>query len=41
MCFGTRGVVFCKSCDVERVEDVGGVLTMGGKDNGGDGGKKG
>ena len=26
MCFGMRGVVLCKSHDVEGVQDVGGVL---------------
>jgi len=41
VCFGTRGVVLCKSCDVARVEDAGGVLYMGGKVNGGVGRKKG
>jgi len=41
VCFETRGVVLCKSCDVKRVEDAGGVLYMGGKVNGGVGGKKG
>ena len=41
MCLGTRGVVLCKSLDVERVEDAGGVLNMGGKENAGVGGKKG
>jgi len=41
MCFGTRGVVLCKSHDVERVQDAGGVLNTGEKENGGVGGKKG
>jgi len=41
VCFGTRGVVLCKSHDVERVEHAGGVLNTGGKENGGKGGKKG
>ena len=34
------GVVSCNSVDVVRVEDAGGVLNQGGKDNGGEGGKK-
>jgi len=41
VCFGTRGVVLCKSRNVKRVEDAGVVLNMGGKENGGVGGKKG
>ena len=41
VCFRMRGVVLCKSCDVERVEDAGRVLNPGGKENGGVGGKKG
>ena len=41
MCCGMRGVVVCKSHDVEGVEDAGGVLNTGGKENGGLGGKKG
>jgi len=41
MCFGTRGVVWYKSHDVERVEHVGRMLYTGGKENGGVGGKKG
>ena len=40
MCFGTRGVVLCKSRDVKRVQDAGSVFDMGGKANGGEGGKK-
>jgi hypothetical protein len=36
-----KGVVLCKSRDVERVEDAGSVLNRGGKENGGEGGKKG
>jgi len=39
--FGTRGVVLCKSRDVEQFEDAGGVLNTGGKENGGEVGKKG
>jgi len=41
VCFGARGFVLCMSCDVESVEDAGGVLNMGGKENRGVGGKKG
>jgi len=41
VCSGTRGVVLCKSRDVEIVQDDGGVFNTGGKDNGGVGGKKG
>ena len=41
MCFGTRGVVLCKSRGVGRVEDAGSVLNTGGKENRGVGGKKG
>jgi hypothetical protein len=41
VCFGTRGVVLCKSCDVERVQDAGGVFHTEGKENGGEGWKKG
>jgi hypothetical protein len=36
-----KGIVLCKSRDVERVEDAGSVLNRGGKENGGEGGKKG
>jgi hypothetical protein len=35
------GIVLCKSRDVERVEDAGGVSSRGGKENGSEGGKKG
>jgi hypothetical protein len=35
VCFGTRGVVLCKSRDVELVQDAAGVFNTGGKDNGG------
>ena len=41
MCFGTGGIVQCKSRDFERVQDSGGVLNMGGKENGDQDGKKG
>jgi len=41
VCFETRGVVLYKSHDVQRVEDAGCVLNKGGKENGGEGGKKG
>jgi len=40
VCFGTRGIVLYKSRDVQSVEDAGGVLNTGGKENGGVGGKK-
>jgi len=33
--------VLCKSCHVERVEDAGSGLNLGGKENGGVGRKKG
>ena len=39
VCFGTRGVVLCKSCDVKIVQDAGSVFDTGRKDNGGVGGK--
>jgi len=35
------GVGLCKSQDFEIVQDAGGVFNMGGKENGGVGGKKG
>jgi len=41
VCFGTRGVVLCKSRVVQRVQDPGGVFDTGGKQNGGEGGKMG
>jgi len=41
VCFGTRGVVLCKSRDVEIVQDAGGVFYTGRKENGGVGGKTG
>jgi len=41
LCFGMRDVVLCKSGNVEIVQDAGGVLNTGGKENGGVGGKKG
>ena len=34
MRFGTRCVVLCKSCDVERVQDAGSVFVTGGGQNG-------
>jgi len=40
VCFGTRGVVLCKSRDVEIVQDAGSVFNMGRKENGCVGGKK-
>jgi len=39
--FGTRGIDLCKSRDVERVQNTCGVFNMGGKENGGVGGRKG
>jgi hypothetical protein len=39
--FGTRGVLLCKLCDVNMVQDAGGVFNMGGKENGGVRGKMG
>ena len=39
-CFGTSGMVLCKSRDVEIVQDAGGVFHMGRNENGGVGGKK-
>jgi len=41
VCFGTRGIVLCKSYDVEIVQNAAGVFNTGRKDNGGVGGKKG
>jgi hypothetical protein len=41
VCFGTRGMVWCKPHNVMRVEDAGGVVNVGGNENGGVGGKKG
>jgi len=41
VCFGTRGVVLCKSRIVERVQDPDGVFNRGGTLNGGEGGKMG
>ena len=41
MSFRMRDVVLCKSRVVERVQDPGGVFHMGGKQNGGEGGKMG
>jgi len=41
VCFGTRGVVLYKSRDVVIVQDAGGVFNTEGKENGGEGGKKG
>jgi len=38
--FGARGVVLCKSRDIEIVQDAGGVFNMGRKENGGVGVKK-
>jgi hypothetical protein len=39
--FGRRGVDLTTTPYVERVKNVGGVVNMTGKENGGDGGKKG
>jgi hypothetical protein len=41
VCFGTRGVVLCKSRDVEIVQNAASVFNTRGKDNGGVGKKKG
>ena len=41
MCFGTGGIVLCQSRDVEIVQNAGGVLNTGGKENEVVGGKKG
>jgi hypothetical protein len=35
VCGGMRGNHLCKSCDIERVQKVGGVYTTGGTGNGG------
>jgi len=40
VCFGSRGIVLCKSRDVEIVQDAGSVFHTGRKENGGVGGKK-
>jgi hypothetical protein len=37
--FGIRGVILCRSHVLERVPDAGGVLSTGGKQTGGEGGK--
>ena len=36
-----RGIVSCKTHDVKRVQDAGGVFSTEGKVNGGEGGKQG
>jgi len=41
VCFGTRGVLWRKSHDVEIVQDAGSLFNTGGKENGSLGGKKG
>jgi len=41
VCFEMRGVVLCKSRDVEIVHNASGVFNMGGKEHEGAGGKKG
>jgi hypothetical protein len=41
VCFGTRGVVLCKSWDVEILQDAGGVSNTRGTQNRGVGGKRG
>jgi hypothetical protein len=41
VCFGTRGVVLCKSHDVGIVREAAGVFNRGGKDNGSVGGNQG
>jgi len=40
VCVGTRGIVLCKSRDVEIVQDAGGEFNTGRKENRGEGGKK-
>jgi hypothetical protein len=40
VCVGTRGIVLCKSCDVEIPQDAGSMYTMGGKERRGVRGKK-
>jgi len=41
VCFGTGGVVWCKSGVDERVQDPGSAFNMGGEQDGGEGGKMG
>jgi hypothetical protein len=41
VCFGMRGIVLCKSRDVEIVQDAAGVFNTGAQDNGGVGGMMG
>jgi len=41
LCFGTRGIVLCKSRDVKKVQHAGGVSITGGKENRGVGEEKG
>jgi hypothetical protein len=41
VCFGTRGIVLCKSRDAEIVQDAAVVFNAGEKHNAGVGGKKG
>jgi len=41
VCFGTRGIVLCKSRDVRIVQDAGGEINTGRKEDEGVGGKKG
>jgi hypothetical protein len=36
VCFGTRGVVLCKSRVLERVQDPGSVFNTGGEQTGGE-----
>jgi len=40
VCSATRGIVSLKSRDVEIVQNAGGVFNMGGKENGGERGRK-
>jgi len=40
VCFARRGVVVCKSPDVEIAQEAGVVYNAGGNENGGVGGKK-
>jgi len=41
VCFRMRGIVLCKSRDVEIVQDAASAFNMGGKENSGVGRKKG
>jgi len=41
LCYGPRGIVICRSSEVEIIRDAAGVFNAGGHENGGVGGKKG